>query len=1382
MGTQIVGSAVRSGAAANALNVVGIPTGVADGDTAFAAVTTYRATTIGTVSLSGWTEVYQNNYNTKFRFSIFRKTLTASEAGGTQSITYTGGSGAINAAATVLVVRDAGDIEVADVFLASSSSNRNVTYPSLTPTTDDGLSIAFYTQANPNSVISPAAGWTDAGNALASSTAQAGIHYRQYSGGANTATGTQTVSNNVGSAGLLYRVSVKPLNTNVNAGYVAQVATATAVTPGGTAIGNVQRVEVSEDTYANNNSVFTTYGTDSEVRLDTVYRGYFKFGAASGTDVVVKEELVITPTTGGDNTAHTIQVYRVDADWTESTLTANNMPVSTLIRTVTVTPVNGQPLAINIAGANAGYGVRLVDVTNNGSIPFRVASSEAVFTTNRPYARYQTTPQQDKTVNAAPATASALVPEPSVDATDTVSVGATPATASLVVISPVVSTEAFVDATVVVETATASVDVPQGSGFSEPVTVAVEPAQALAEALNPEFATTKGVNFAVGAARAVAALVLPTVNGQPIIVDEAEDAYFQRVFAEFPKAWMRLNDRGSVAVDRMGNPSGSYNGVQPGRVNGPDNRHSVYFDGTAFIEQAEPAGTNIDEALLYTGTPQSSLEFSFKTTKENQFIMVSRDASQLDRVGGSQTPSPAREVYLRNGKIAYRTHYFRDSLGNQRSPYEFTGFKNLADGEWHSVVVKGLTDSFGEKGVEIWVDGKFEIRRTQASGAGELHGFPDFIGSRPASVDGVDIGALPSSQNFVGEMSEVVFYSHLISNDAVARHYYDFMAWKPVEVEPAEAFAFTTAGNGGRGNQKRALALYFNEGQEDGYTIGGDQFNNKMNFNPFIGFPDSLAGYKMFYKSVDDNNGNSYRDAVTDAPTLLSLKNDLDIDDYDAIMFKDWPDEGPELDSMERNFPGALARLVEELHWARSKGVGLHVTHPRLTVDLGIVDRVEFVETLRESASNGRQGNALGNYDFGSAVKFPWNIVATAGLESNIAGSLFNGDAMITTPSFLENKAFFYADQNFNNKFRVRALIEGLTDIPSYMISDAAYHTDFDPFGWQSSAFKYLHRYDGLRIGDEFIFAGTNVAGSEWGSYDYDNFRVGRPVGYFATPLANVKAGTVVTTFGATHWRGKENVENPYKDYATTIVVGETDVLNGITGGRIYVNFTEQPSRQSETIAVQVLPESNEDFPNTYKPDTAAQREWEWSDTRKTLRSTQETKTTTVNIILPNGDVANISAGGGGDQLTMTRSSNLFPIEYRASWQMNRRGLYWLGERADVDPGAAVVAVAPATASVVANSPSVVAQRDAVVVVPAVNALAVATKVAEDTSGDADIRTLPATATVSVTGFGRTIQIPPATATAEFVDNLEIVKTTGEQIVLYLHGVDEVSLYLKEET
>lgn len=903
----------------------------------------------------------------------------------------------------------------------------------------------------------------------------------------------------------------------------------------------------------------------------------------------------------------------------------------------------------------------------------------------------------------------------------------------------------------------------------------------------PTVETAIGVIHNADPFTATSTIVRPAlVNGTVIVIEEAEDKYFQRVFNLAPSVYQRLADHGSTAVDRMATYNGVYHGVIVGQYDAPDGRHSVHFPEGSYLEQNEPTATNVDEAWIQDGIAlATTLEFSFRTTKANTFLMAGADSTQTSRGVASQYA--ARELFLDNGRITFKSRIFAgtpDAVDKL-----FSGVRNLADNKWHHIVVKSGVYSRGEWGVEIWVDGTFEVRRFNANG---FMGFPDFIGFRPNLIDGSELETLPLSQAFEGDMTEVAFYNHnhLESHD-IARNYYAFMAWSPIAPAPLEATAALTNSKG-KGSQKKALYLYWNALDE--VFQSGDAPEYSVSFDPMQGFVErayqapnlpfqnyervgDYFGYKVFSRSVRVNtNDTSYRDPLTDDPSLINLESDIDLSEYDLIMFKDWPDEGKELDDIEYNFPGQKERLIRQLRDANDKGVGLLVTNPRMAVDLGVIDRVEYVGSLKESKYNNNQGAALGLYDYGSAVKFPWNIVASDGLTGGLYASGI-GQPQNLADAYLENKAYFYSDTNDNNRFRVRAIVEGLTDLPAYMIEEAVWHVDYDQYGWQGVAYKYLKRDSGLLIGDEYIYNGAEVIGGKW--LDSVANRFNRYAGTWATPPGHVKAGTIVTTFGAKHWLGKSQVDNPYKDYATTIVLQPGDVLAGrAVGGRIFVNFTEQPS-YGLAVAVQQIPSGSTGWPAGYAPETTAQREWDYSWTRTSLSTTPQV-TQSVSVVMPNGEVQVIQLGSADSGLSMVRSSQLFPITAKPRLEMTARGVYWLSQYTKPQEGEAVVRATAMTSTAAMPNAGITAHKTATVIAQPLLAATSMPRVAEDTYGDTIIRALPFTAEVTFTGYGKTITAEVLTADAEFVEPFDAVHAQGEQVALILHNY-EATLYLKEE-
>jgi len=1164
--------------------------------------------------------------------------------------------------------------------------------------------------------------------------------------------------------------------TIIHAGYTAQAMTASASMPEAVGRGNSQPGTILADSYTRNDQTSTNFGSSN-----IAYIGH-NFGGVQYRHALIKtsqpdlqggETLVaanLTLKAANAWPADTYEIYRITSDWVESTVTYGTRPSMTLLGTVAIPAKSaGDLVTIDIASVfeATNYGVVLMRTVNGGD-GAQFYTKEHATTSNRPRLAFVLGDVQDASHPAEPMTASGSMPDPVVTTTTGVSASAQPMTATAELVASVVTVVSNI--VLAPEPMHAQADMP-GGGFSVPISISADPAEATATVVEPVVATQRGPRIAVAPMTATISWRQPEgVNGSPIVLDESEDAYYQRVNALVPESWWRLNDKTATVVDRIGqDANGTYVSTVFGQNDGPEARASAFFDGDGYIQ-----GGVVENAVVKAPAqvPYTTLEFSFRTTRSNSFLMYSADDAVITGSGANiNRDEPGREIVLTNGRITYRTYDFNGVVGT------FSGPRNLADGAWHHVVVRGFAGSLGS-GTEIWIDGNFEVRRYNA---GSWNGMPDYVGGKPG---------IPTSQYLVGDMSEIVFYEKIVSHDDIALNYYAFMGWAPIAVEPMEATAEMGDAKG-RGNQKKALYLYWDiasETDKGGTAAESTEFDPMTDFvyagtplNPGPRLPIAdYHGYKVFAKPITSNGlGASYRDPYTDEPSLINLETDVDLTEYDVIMFKDWPDEGPELDFVETTFPGQKERLIGQLRDANDAGTGLFVTQPRLAIDLGIVDRVEFVPTLKESKVVSGQGNASGLYDYGSAVKFPWNITAADGLVGG-AHAAGIGQPQNTDPNYLATKAYFYHDNNKNDRYRVRALVENLTDIPSWNIADAAFHVDYDPWGWQGVAYKYLKREQGLQIGDEYIFHGAEVIPARY--LDIVDRRYNRYNGTWATPLVNVKAGTVVTTFGATYWNGAQEIANPYKDYATTIVLEPGDNLAGRpVGGKIFVNFTEQPSRGLGVVA-QVLPEANNnvEWPFQYPVETAAQREWDYSWTRTTLRATQGGAVQVINITLPTGEIATIPVSGAGGNLSMVRSNQLFPVVGKPRWEMDGRGMFWLSVKEETNPGDVVVRANALTGTAEMTQPAVVAQRDAHVNTEAMSAIAVMPKVAEDQSGDVQVLTLPMRAHATITGYGKTIAVAPMEAHAELVENFDLVHADGEQVVLYLHGVD-VTLFIKEE-
>lgn len=1435
-------------------------------------------------------------------------------------------------------------------------------------------------------------------------------------------------------------------NGITNGGYTAQAMTASATMVDPTWSPRTLLNGVSQDASIFDDAPTGVFNGDTaRIQKDAAGLDYYLVDLTNplpGTTMALASVKVKLTGQAASTGTLTPQLYKITSGWNETTVTYNTRPTMTLVEAKSpITTAAGVVNTIDLTNtynAGATNGVAITSSTIGAGYWY---TKEAVTSTNRPVVEWTFVASSGATVVVTVLSGSGLMPDPVISTSTDVSASGQPMTASVALVDPTITAEKFIDVIVSVAPMTATASMPANSGWSESRTVAATALTGSVDIVAATVATTKNVNWFAKAMTGTATEPYAniTVNGNALGLVENDDAYFNRVSALSPRNWWRLNDKTTNVKDRVGGKDGTYNSVQFGRLDGPQNRASAHFDGTGYISENIPIdSSSVDPVTRWTHT---ALEFTFRTTNPESYLMYSGD----DEVGLLATiEQPAREIYLSNGHIVYKTYVYGNSLGGPASSSYFTGRTNLSDGDWHHVVINGFSGNDGH-GVEVWIDGKFEVRRYNA---GTWYGMPDYVGGAPG---------ISMANYLVGDMSEIVFYNKTLTNENISRNYYAVMGWVPIEVPSMTATAMMPDGSKGRGNQKKALYLYWDTQSEVFRDSDGQMWQtgpDDISFDPIEGFASNggtpitdYHGFKVYARPIT-NKGNPgiYRDPWTDEQSYIDLERDVDLNDYDVIMFKDWPDESnanpANIDNIEElDAAGILLkeRLLNQLRDANDRGIGLYVTHPRLAVDLGIIDRVEYVSSLSEGRFVAGQGNASGMYDYGSAVEFPWNVDASDGIFSGAYGA-GTGAPENTDPAYLSGKAYFYYDTHKNNRFRVRALVDNLTSIPSYMIEDAVFHVDYDPWGNQGVAYKYLHRMNGLQIGDEYIFNGSAIISPKFQeTYEY---AFARPYGTWATPMADVKAGTVVTTFGSKVWQDTELRDNPYADYATTIVVQPGDVLNGReVKGKIFCNFSEAPSN-GLGVTVQVLPgseddinnplrldpndvvltdttplfhsmgtpeqnalldtviarttfpydalkgkinarygrsyipvlwqdidpgtsefggvtlaefvssdgtiiidekairdtslsrgisyeenlaetfihetahmvdriylqpyqrvniwnafhgdwntghtaffgKSNADFilpadyvlnpddkniiqgegwlrsdggqfgyfharigeafanafvkaysdysvdthqydphpapptigpliraaiesgagayifneeqaatgwPTMYPHETAAQREWEYSWTRTSATTVSENlPDKTVTVVMPNGTTQQIQTGHYGGYkyparrdnvaLSMTRTTELFPLVGKPRWEMDGRGMYWLSIEEHVEPGGVNIKAAPMTATAEMETPVVTAQHDAQINAQAMLGIAVVVEPAEAPKTNATVLAFPMEGTAVMNGVGTTIQAAPMTGTATIVDNFDMVHANGEYVVLTLHGYD-ATLFIKEE-
>ncbi len=296
---------------------------------------------------------------------------------------------------------------------------------------------------------------------------------------------------------------------------------------------------------------------------------------------------------------------------------------------------------------------------------------------------------------------------------------------------------------------------------------------------------------------------------------------------------------------------------------------------------------------------------------------------------------------------------------------------------------------------------------------------------------------------------------------------------------------------------------------------------------------------------------------------LINLEEDININNYDVIVFMNYPETNEEIFKHFPNEPEALIikqynNFIQSIKNVAANGASVYVSSPRLASDLGIVKGFTEVSQLLQ--------------------------------DSDAASASFS-------PFELTEPAERYFDTHRNNRYSVATAISGLTNKETYVLTDFINFTPETQYDFDQYHAKYSYRQFGLQEGNEFIIPGTalreitenpNLPGYK------ENQHGTKPL--MAVEPSNILAGTVVTKLANNYYNGSTVTQNPYDDYATTIIVHNGQLLGGTPiNGKIFVNCVEDGytfSREEYNKAkIQVLPQTDIN-------ETVATRAWQYSTTR----------------------------------------------------------------------------------------------------------------------------------------------------------------------------------------
>ena len=839
-------------------------------------------------------------------------------------------------------------------------------------------------------------------------------------------------------------------------------------------------------------------------------------------------------------------------------------------------------------------------------------------------------------------------------------------------------------------------------------------------------------------------------------------------------------------------------------------RKAVRFRNTQF---------KVSEDVFRAKGPYS-LEFTFKSTKSNQVIAQSLQRSFI----GYQ--SATASIGLVDGKLfatrvtqeigGSRIFAHPDNTNAVSTPSRIStayGNKRIDDGAWHHIIIQHGFDGR----VQFWIDGQLDIQF-----------FGDSIYGRGGQLRPYIFGSNNTNTRWQSDF-ETSAWSYdaafFVESDQIIEHYTASIKYEPVAAEVATATAQMPEPVVA-GNRPRALMLYFwptTTGQVTNLSYANFTSNESPKeletIDYFTSPPQEYQGWDVFPVDVTGryvsdlvkeeaygveniqlttlggtvsqfsgprqtlkvNKRRTFRDALTDAPRYIDLINDIDLSKFDMIMFKNYPNDPAEKDSftgtevVDAYFnlreSAIFEEFVKSLRAAVDTGLSLMVANAQLALDLKIVDRVETVPDMDDNVGQG-------NYSDPYSPTQMFGIPSAAGLP--------------VPPTY--NEPLGWQDTWKNNRTRIVNTHPDITDYPSLIKTQQAFWQSTDEFRWGGADrvfYKYEYK-DALAVGDEFVISTT-------GRRADDNRQ-----GYLATPFENVKAGKIVTAFANTVRRGLDEIENPYRNYAQSIILEPGDVLDGTqVGGKIFVNFTEEINKSQESAPVELisdywvnyvydigvisLEERDELLAASYNQDTTPY--WSLNGMNLLQQAGQEFQLDTdlnrAGVQKAAAKIRKVNKNGGISFRSVPQGSVFFSSTY--SWRfpmasleipsMPTRGFRWLSNR-EVLEGTVLRPQAFAAAAEMPNAAGVPDREINF------NAQAmVATAAIEETqfsSGERKVNALPMEATATIVKPGSTIGVEPMVANAGMFANSRPNVASEDQVVLYLMHTDPI-LYIRED-
>jgi hypothetical protein len=301
--------------------------------------------------------------------------------------------------------------------------------------------------------------------------------------------------------------------------------------------------------------------------------------------------------------------------------------------------------------------------------------------------------------------------------------------------------------------------------------------------------------------------------------------------------------------------------------------------------------------------------------------------------------------------------------------------------------------------------------------------------------------------------------------------------------------------------------------------------------------------------------------SVNGVARFIDLENDVNVSQYDVIVFMNYPETFEEIKNSFNNDSTVRDKynsFITSLRNVVAQGASLYVSSPLLAADLGIISNYSLVDQKVESI------------DAQSAAINPFE------------------------PSEASNQ---YFDTHRINQYHIATPVAGLTNKATYVLTDFINYVPTDINKQEEYHAKYAYKSQGLLEGNEFyipslalrkIAENENIPGERLNAKGIKPLRVIKPL--------DILTGTTVATLQNTYYNATSVLTNPDDNNVATLIVHASQVLKGQPVlGKIFVNFVEDGytmSRQDYNKAViQVLPTPNIN-------ETTATRGWQYSTKR----------------------------------------------------------------------------------------------------------------------------------------------------------------------------------------